>query len=142
MLGWYIEPILHYVFRMQPSSSCWYQNVYLTRSQENVDLYIHTPIHIHGVVLNELSTETTLPLIRQSAEIPAQSLMKCCGCCQSQDLLHGPRRLLLAKPPATEEYGVVLLVISRLACNFSTSLVFLSTFSISKCLQNCWVGTR
>jgi hypothetical protein len=28
---------------------------------ENVDLYIHSPIRLHGVVLNSFSTETTLP---------------------------------------------------------------------------------
>jgi hypothetical protein len=27
-----------------------------------VDLYIHSPIRLHGVVLNFLSTKTTLPL--------------------------------------------------------------------------------
>jgi hypothetical protein len=27
-----------------------------------VDLYIHSPIHLHGVVFNQLSTGTTLPL--------------------------------------------------------------------------------
>jgi hypothetical protein len=27
-----------------------------------VDLYIHSPIRLHGVVLNSLSTGTTLPL--------------------------------------------------------------------------------
>jgi hypothetical protein len=32
------------------------------RGQENVDLYIHSPIRLHGVVLNLLSTGTTLPL--------------------------------------------------------------------------------
>jgi hypothetical protein len=31
------------------------------RGQENVDLYIHSPIRLHGVVLNSLSTGTTLP---------------------------------------------------------------------------------
>jgi hypothetical protein len=31
------------------------------RGQENVDLYIHSPICLHGVVLNQLSTGTTLP---------------------------------------------------------------------------------
>jgi hypothetical protein len=30
-------------------------------SRENVDLYIHSPIRLHGVVLNYLSTGTTLP---------------------------------------------------------------------------------
>jgi hypothetical protein len=35
------------------SSSC--------RGQENVNLYIHSPIRLHGVVFNYLSTETTLP---------------------------------------------------------------------------------
>jgi hypothetical protein len=35
------------------SKECW--------GQENVGLYIHSPIHIHGVVLNYLSTGTTLP---------------------------------------------------------------------------------
>jgi hypothetical protein len=33
----------------------------LCPGQENVDLYIHSPIHLHGVVLNQLSTGTTLP---------------------------------------------------------------------------------
>jgi hypothetical protein len=28
-----------------------------------VDLYIHTPIRLHGVVLNELSTGTNLPYL-------------------------------------------------------------------------------
>jgi hypothetical protein len=28
----------------------------------NVDLYIHSPIRLHGVVLNYLSTEANLPL--------------------------------------------------------------------------------
>jgi hypothetical protein len=31
------------------------------RGEENVDLYIHSPIRLHGVVLNSLSTGTTLP---------------------------------------------------------------------------------
>jgi hypothetical protein len=31
--------------------------------QENTDLYIHSPIRLHGVVLNSLSTGTTLPLL-------------------------------------------------------------------------------
>jgi hypothetical protein len=31
------------------------------RGKENVDLYIHSPLRLHGVVLNELSTGTTLP---------------------------------------------------------------------------------
>jgi hypothetical protein len=30
--------------------------------QENMDLHIHSPIRFHGVVLNWLSTGTTLPL--------------------------------------------------------------------------------
>jgi hypothetical protein len=38
----------------QTSSKC--------QGQENVDLYIHSPIRLHGVVLNSLSTGTTLPL--------------------------------------------------------------------------------
>jgi hypothetical protein len=29
--------------------------------KKNVDLYIHYPIRLHGVVLNQLSTGTTLP---------------------------------------------------------------------------------
>jgi hypothetical protein len=28
---------------------------------KNVDLYIRSPIRLHGIVLNYLSTETTLP---------------------------------------------------------------------------------
>jgi hypothetical protein len=32
------------------------------RCEENVDLYIHSSIRLHGVVLNSLSTGTTLPL--------------------------------------------------------------------------------
>jgi hypothetical protein len=31
------------------------------RGQENVDLYVHSPIRLHGVVFNSLSTGTTLP---------------------------------------------------------------------------------
>jgi hypothetical protein len=38
-----------------PLTSSWY------RGQENVDLYIHSPIRLHGVVLNYLSTGATLP---------------------------------------------------------------------------------
>jgi hypothetical protein len=34
----------------------------LFRGQENVDLYIHSPIRLHVVVLNYLSTKTNLPL--------------------------------------------------------------------------------
>jgi hypothetical protein len=30
---------------------------------KNVDLYIHSPIRLHGVVLNSLSTGTTLPYL-------------------------------------------------------------------------------
>jgi hypothetical protein len=37
-----------------PLTSNWYQG------QENVGLYIHSPIRLHGVVLSELSTGTTL----------------------------------------------------------------------------------
>jgi hypothetical protein len=33
------------------------------RDQENVDIYIHSPIYLHGVVLNYLSTGTTLPYL-------------------------------------------------------------------------------
>jgi hypothetical protein len=33
------------------------------RGQENVDLHIHYPIRLHGVVLNQLSTGTILPLV-------------------------------------------------------------------------------
>jgi hypothetical protein len=32
----------------------------IVRSQEYVELYIHSPIHLHGVVLDWLSTGTTL----------------------------------------------------------------------------------
>jgi hypothetical protein len=32
-----------------------------------VDLYIHSPIRLHGVVLNFLSTGTTLPYIKHNA---------------------------------------------------------------------------
>jgi hypothetical protein len=31
--------------------------------KENVDLYIHSPIRLHGVVLNSFSTRTTLPIL-------------------------------------------------------------------------------
>jgi hypothetical protein len=34
----------------------------LTASEENVDLYMHSPIRLHGVVLNKLSPGTTLPV--------------------------------------------------------------------------------
>jgi hypothetical protein len=33
-----------------------------TEAKENVDLYIHFPIRLHGIVFNLLSTGTTLPL--------------------------------------------------------------------------------
>jgi hypothetical protein len=33
------------------------------QGQENVDLYIHSPIHLHGVVLHLLSTWTTFMLL-------------------------------------------------------------------------------
>jgi hypothetical protein len=39
-----------------PLTSDWY------RAQENVDLYIISPIRLHGVVLNSLCTGSTLPL--------------------------------------------------------------------------------
>jgi hypothetical protein len=32
-------------------------------NQGNVDLYIHSPIHLHGILLNSLSTGTTLPYL-------------------------------------------------------------------------------
>jgi hypothetical protein len=35
--------------------------------QENVDLYIHSHIRLHGVVLNSLSTGTTLPFTTGAA---------------------------------------------------------------------------
>jgi hypothetical protein len=39
----------------RPLTSSW------CRGQENVDLYIHSPTHLHGAVLNQLSIGTTLP---------------------------------------------------------------------------------
>jgi hypothetical protein len=33
-----------------------------------VDLYIHSPIRIHGVALNQLSTGTTLPYLTSSRQ--------------------------------------------------------------------------
>jgi hypothetical protein len=36
------------------------------RGQENLDLYIHSPISLHGVVLNSLSTGTSLPFFHRS----------------------------------------------------------------------------
>jgi hypothetical protein len=33
-----------------------------------VELYIHSPIRLHGVVLNQLSTGATLPLLKQYFE--------------------------------------------------------------------------
>jgi hypothetical protein len=32
------------------------------RGKKNVNLYNHSPIRLHGIVLNQLSTRTTLPL--------------------------------------------------------------------------------
>jgi hypothetical protein len=39
---------------VDPSSLC--------RIQENMYLYIHSPIRLHGLVLNQLSTGTILPV--------------------------------------------------------------------------------
>jgi hypothetical protein len=43
-----------------------------------MDLYIHSPLHLHGVVLNYLSTGTTLPVstefvsaLREADKMPA-----------------------------------------------------------------------
>jgi hypothetical protein len=33
------------------------------RGRENVDLYIHSPIRLHDVVLNHLSTRKTFPFL-------------------------------------------------------------------------------
>jgi hypothetical protein len=37
-----------------------------------VDLYIHSPIRLHGVVLNSLSTGTTLPYLEHTAYMKLQ----------------------------------------------------------------------
>jgi hypothetical protein len=57
----------------------------LCRSQENGDLYIQSPIRLHGVLLNYLSTGTTLPysglkyiLALQVLSIKAAVLSNCC----------------------------------------------------------------
>jgi hypothetical protein len=39
------------------------ENIRLRRVQENVELDIHAPIRLHGVVLIELSTGRTLPVL-------------------------------------------------------------------------------
>jgi hypothetical protein len=36
------------------------------QDKENVDLYIHSPICLHGVVLNYLSTVATLPYLTKT----------------------------------------------------------------------------
>jgi hypothetical protein len=36
------------------------------RSQENVDLYIHSPIRLQGIARNQLSTGATLPFTLHS----------------------------------------------------------------------------
>jgi hypothetical protein len=48
------------------------------RGQENMDLYIHSPTRLHGVVLNYLRTETTLTLHYTSTntEWPDQNAME------------------------------------------------------------------
>jgi hypothetical protein len=44
------------------------------QGQENVDLCIHSPIRLHGIVLNWLSRGTTLPLPYISATTTAISI--------------------------------------------------------------------
>jgi hypothetical protein len=41
-----------------------------------VDLYIHSPMHLHGVMLNYLSTGTTLPLLTLLDAISVLGLLK------------------------------------------------------------------
>jgi hypothetical protein len=47
---------------------CWPHSSNLCRGQENLDLYIYSPIRLHSVVLNYLSTRTTLPQFYLSQE--------------------------------------------------------------------------
>jgi hypothetical protein len=41
-----------------------------------VDLYIHSPIRLHDVVLNELSGETTLPFLTRKTDIDGRITLK------------------------------------------------------------------
>jgi hypothetical protein len=45
--------------------------------KKNVDLYIHSPICLHGVVLNYLSTWTTLPLLFKYCQITREYKAHC-----------------------------------------------------------------
>jgi hypothetical protein len=45
--------------------------------QENEDLYLHSPIRLHGVVLNKLNTGTILPFYRAVfVRVKAQSKLQ------------------------------------------------------------------
>jgi hypothetical protein len=45
-------------------------------TEQNVDLYIHSPVCLHGVVRNQLSTGTSLPFTLYCNESSAASEMK------------------------------------------------------------------
>jgi hypothetical protein len=49
----------------------------LCQGQENVDVYVNSPIRLHGVVFSELSTRSTLPFTCATRSIPY--LQQCCG---------------------------------------------------------------
>jgi hypothetical protein len=53
------SPIFHWL--RHSSKECW--------GQENVDLYIHSPIRLHGVLFNESSAGATLPYPHSSFEV-------------------------------------------------------------------------
>jgi hypothetical protein len=55
-------------------SSSWHLTSNQYRGQEYIDLYIHSPIRLHGVVINYLSTGTTLLLLLLNGSLSADIL--------------------------------------------------------------------
>jgi hypothetical protein len=60
----------------------------LVPSQENLDLYVHSPIHLHGVVLNLLCTGTTLPLFHSDWLRAGRPRDRSSSPCRVKNLLH------------------------------------------------------
>jgi hypothetical protein len=67
-----------------------------------VDLYIHSPIRLHGVVLNWLSTGTTLPLPHSPTPNLSLSAESATGPYQAVRLQQGPMYLCSFSAPTAQ----------------------------------------
>jgi hypothetical protein len=82
-----------------------------------VDLYIHSPIRLHGVVLNWLSTRTTLPFTSQKILL-LMFLMEIivCYCANHTKHIHTPTSLNLSgdicKPVARNVFKLVVCIVT------------------------------